>query len=374
MDREYQLRKYVEREYAPLIKAKDFAKVKQLLESENLNNKEKEYVESSIIGRLLFEYEDTLEGLDELSDIATRRFGFFISRQWYRGAIFLLSKKSVDVNGIIKFGNEKTPYIANHDLYRVDDDVQDYNTVRLKVIEMMLQQGANPNSHDSPDEVTPLMLAMNYENVPALRLLLKHGASLEYKTHKHDHIRFMCARLWQMGQREQTKRRRAMKSEIIRLLEQALKTTTPQDLNYVSAAFTIPPLHYIASTNLFRVAKMLLDAGADPYVRVYKYSEIYTNNTAIEIANKPKHTTYKNPGMGKFLEEYVKEKEAKTAFKILNALQSPENKSVPYDIALTIAKKTANMSDDQFLNFAKATYSTLRRQAKTTKKKSTPSQ
>lgn len=359
-----------EDKYEPLIVQKEWAKVREAFAAEESDSMHRKRIKLSIIGTLWRYYMKNLDGLHELRDIAAECFGYILVHlQWYMAAIYLLAERLVDVNGVyvIELEDETIPYIATKALYDVEPND---NQQKTKILEMLLEQGANPNVYESESQVTPVMMAITQSNVVALELLLRHGASLTYSTSHGTPLRLMASYLWRYKGKERRGENlrvndRKMKRLLMSLIEGVIKVTSAQDLNTVNRNQKETPLHYIAMTDYYKIARMMLDAGADPYVKADKYKSIWRDKTSIDCAREARQER-----MAKMLEDYVKEKEAKKVFTVLNEMKSPEHMTIPYDVALTIAQKTAKMDEDQFHKFAKKTLADIRRGTKKTKTRS----
>ena len=130
----------------------------------------------------------------------------------------------------------------------------------LNCVELLLENGANPNDEKFGEIENPLFVSIVHGNNAYVQLLLKHDAKFETSYYLEE-------------------------------TEQPMRISSPITKNVLSNGGSM--LMIAVSENHMAVAKSLLDAGADPY------SKLSTGETVIDIAER-----IDNPTMIKIVQNY----------------------------------------------------------------------
>jgi ankyrin repeat protein len=277
----------------------------------------------------------------------------------------------------------KYPFMTLNELYDTSDTKK--NQLRYQVIEQLLKSGAQVNTYDKETYMTPLMKAIWFMDDMAIDLLRKYGARYDYTTPRHHHLltfatkiqlfyvfRNRSQKLHTMDQRFWNKREEILKDI---LASKAIQLINHRSMTQ-SRKWSQTALHYIAKTDQYKLAKMLMDAGANPYIRTLDDTEV-DSIPSLSSSNASVTPTYTSieiakysgqPKMAKFIESYAKELEANRALKNVAFMEDEANISpsqrLPFDLTMKIATTTAKMSPTQSRKYAYATYQKTMAQTK----------
>jgi hypothetical protein len=274
-----------------------------------------------------------------------------------------------NVNETYTIGKHKYPYIATPALYRWYWKEKPF-TLPLQLLETLLKHGADPNVVDAKDMKTPLMYAMEHYNKPAIDLLKKFGATYDFNNAHQNHLlqfaksieelymRRACWKHqrrpasttlvchWQAYWRDQMYRE--YWSKRYELLSDILKSKCVNYINFMcSSSKTLETaLHIIAKTTQVRLAKMLMDAGADPNlpsVTIVCFGRSFASKTSLNIAQKERQKQ-----MLSFLNKYSRFQMAKKAWEALAEI----NLDICFDVAVLIVSKVGYMNEEESRRFA----------------------
>lgn len=364
---EHSLIKLFETKFKPLIEKGDIQEVKRKLDQVKLLDKEKLYLVKMIHGHLC--KLDKLDGLLELDHPLLSPFASALWFRKYEWAIYLLENTDVDVNnaynpysfeGVYDWTPvtfKTSAYITNWVLYVKRDDETD--RIKLNVIKLLLEKGADPNVYDVDEKTIPLRNAIYLCNVPAIKLLLKYGAKYDFDNPPVSCLHTcatVIAQEWRSFMRPSVnsliskEKHQKNLTDMTRILNDILHTKARDYINYIdtSSRYSTTALHILSGTKYTKVIKMLLRAGADPLVRSWEAGK--PGVTSLEIAQKRGRLE-----TVALFEAHLKKQSAAQTFDIMSKVRVSPNTLLPDDIAVIIAQKTANMSKRQSKLFDRAT-------------------